>query len=133
MVATPRASAGLLRGRIRVPPSRAVRASPRYMSATQVSRVKDDLGGPGGQQPPPRKPSGVEILREQWLKIGGGALILLAAYAYLSGPPARDAKEAAKRSALELEKTAERKAGITPLKEDTFEASRNSAERAVRR
>ncbi|KAG6017534.1 hypothetical protein E4U54_006506 [Claviceps lovelessii] len=124
MVPTPRASAGLLRNRIKAPPSRAVRASPRYMSATQVSRVKDDLGGPGGQQPPPRKPFNPDMLRQQWFRIGGGVFLLLAAYAYFSP---RETKDAAKRSALDLERTAERKVGISPLKEDAFEASRNMA------
>ncbi|KAG6003014.1 hypothetical protein E4U21_002449 [Claviceps maximensis] len=143
MAAAPRASAGLLRNRIKVSvPSRAVRASPRYMSATQVSRVKDDLGGPGGQQPPPGKPGGYDVLRQQWLKIGGGALLLVAAYAYFSGGTSSgsssagsSAKEAAKRSALNLERNAERKMGGTlshlkgdrNLKEDVFEASRNVA------
>ncbi|KAG5924291.1 hypothetical protein E4U42_004708 [Claviceps africana] len=125
MASTPRAAAGLLRSGIAAAPSRAVRASPRYMSVTQVSRVKDDLGGPGGQQPPPRKPG--DLTRQQWLKIGGGALLLIAAIAYFSGTPPRDTKEAAKRRVLELERTAERKAGISPIKEDAFEASRNVA------
>ncbi|KAG5950770.1 hypothetical protein E4U53_004441 [Claviceps sorghi] len=124
MAATPRA-AGLLRSRITAAPSRALRASPRYISATQVPRAKDDLGGPGGQQPPPRKPG--DLSRQQWLKLGGGALLVVAALAYLSGTPPRDTKEAAKRKALELERTAERKAGISPIKEDAFEASRNVA------
>lgn len=57
-------------------------------------------------------------------RIGGGVFLLLAAYAYFSP---RETKDAAKRSALDLERTAERKVGISPLKEDAFEASRNMA------
>ncbi|KAG6040081.1 hypothetical protein E4U41_001422 [Claviceps citrina] len=119
----------LLRNPIGARTSRAVTASPRFISATRAPRVKDDIGGPGGQQPPPQRPGGFDALRQHWLKIGGGALLLVAAYAYLGGNP-RETKEAAKRKALELERAAERKAGISPIKEDAYEAGRNMSEQA---
>ncbi|KAH7165709.1 hypothetical protein EDB81DRAFT_754437 [Dactylonectria macrodidyma] len=51
-----------------------------------VQHVRDDgdLGGPGGQQPAPSKPGGPEALKRNWVPIGGGALLLLAALSYLS-------------------------------------------------
>lgn len=124
---TPRASTGLLRNHIKLTP-RAIGASPRYISATPVSRVKDELGGPGGQKPPPTKPGGPEAIRRNWFAIGGGALLLAAAYSYLTAP--KETKEAVERRAVELEKKAESKAGISglaPIKEDAVEVGRNVA------
>ncbi|KAJ6438179.1 hypothetical protein O9K51_08770 [Purpureocillium lavendulum] len=69
--------------RRRAAPPRAVMAAAPLRQ--QVRGVKDDLGGPGGQQPPPERPGGPEAMRRNWVPIGGAALLILGAYAYLSG------------------------------------------------
>ncbi|PFH61166.1 hypothetical protein XA68_18049 [Ophiocordyceps unilateralis] len=54
--------------------------------APQRRSFADSLGGPGGQQPPPSKPNGIDALRRNWMPIGGAALALVAAYAYFRSP-----------------------------------------------
>ncbi|UNI18499.1 hypothetical protein JDV02_004766 [Purpureocillium takamizusanense] len=72
-------------GRPVLSPATAAPTGPHPHQAQQVRGVKDDLGGPGGQQPPPQKPSGTDALRRNWVPFGGAALLLLGAYAYLTG------------------------------------------------
>ncbi|KAL7933970.1 hypothetical protein V8C35DRAFT_280288 [Trichoderma chlorosporum] len=48
---------------------------------------KDNLGGPGGQQPPPRNPGGPEALKRNWMAIGGGALAVLIGYNWIVKNP----------------------------------------------
>ncbi|KAK2595031.1 hypothetical protein QQS21_007221 [Conoideocrella luteorostrata] len=124
---TPRASAGLLRNRIR--PT----TTTRYFSATQTRKnAKDDLGGPGGQQPIPNKPGGPEAAKRNWVTIGGGALLVAAIYSYFSAPEAsqdaiKSSKDAVARKASEAEAKAGLGGGLAPIKEDVAEAGRNVA------
>jgi len=56
----------------------------------------DDLGGPGGQTPPPPDPAGgPDTAKRNWPLIGGGALAVVALYAYLTGggPSKKDVKK----------------------------------------
>ncbi|KAL6807007.1 hypothetical protein GGI42DRAFT_265792 [Trichoderma sp. SZMC 28013] len=55
--------------------------------ATAFGSGKDDLGGPGGQQPPPRNPGGPEALKRNWMAIGGGALAVLIGYNWIVKNP----------------------------------------------
>lgn len=63
-------SGGLLRtaaGRRAAPPGRSVLAATAATTPRlHVRGVKDDLGGPGGQEPPPEKPSGTDAIRRNW-------------------------------------------------------------------
>lgn len=59
----PRATAGLLRGRI---PRTASSARLLQYQKTQTRLKSDDLGGPGGQQPPPPNPGGPEAAKRNW-------------------------------------------------------------------
>ncbi|KAM0264271.1 hypothetical protein ACHAQJ_000760 [Trichoderma viride] len=60
--------------------------------ASTYGRDDGNLGGPGGQQPPPRNPGGPEALRRNWMAIGGGALALLIGYNFFARDPV-DAKQ----------------------------------------
>ncbi|GJN75676.1 hypothetical protein VFPFJ_08330 [Purpureocillium lilacinum] len=86
-------SGGLLRaaaGRRAAPPGRSVLAATAATTPRlHVRGVKDDLGGPGGQEPPPEKPSGTDAIRRNWVPLGGAALLLVGAYAYLTGGPTK--------------------------------------------
>ena len=69
-MAIPRASSGMLRSQIR-PASR--RAAPHLRAGVgqQVRNTtkvhgKDDLGGPGGQEPRPSKQAGPETIKRNW-------------------------------------------------------------------
>ncbi|KPM38844.1 hypothetical protein AK830_g7747 [Neonectria ditissima] len=75
----------LLRGQLR-PVARVAAPLLRRTEARSVGHVRgaDDLGGPGGQKPVPSKPGGPEALKRNWVPIGGGALLLLAAISYMS-------------------------------------------------
>ncbi|KAK7432352.1 hypothetical protein QQZ08_000914 [Neonectria magnoliae] len=75
----------LLRGQLR-PAARVAAPLLRRTDARSVGHVpgEDNLGGPGGQQPVPPKPGGPEALKRNWIPIGGGALLLLAAISYMS-------------------------------------------------
>ncbi|KAH7145965.1 hypothetical protein B0J13DRAFT_332552 [Dactylonectria estremocensis] len=57
---------------------------PSQVRSVQHLRDDGDLGGPGGQLPPPSKDGGPEALRRNWISIGGGVLLLLATLSYLS-------------------------------------------------
>ncbi|KFG78723.1 hypothetical protein MANI_002032 [Metarhizium anisopliae] len=88
-MALPRVPAGLLRNHIRPAASRAT--SPRVTAAQlrhKTTSKDGDLGGPGGQQPPPPNPGGPEAVKRNWVPVGGAALAAVAAYAYLSSPGA---------------------------------------------
>ncbi|KAL3957115.1 hypothetical protein ACCO45_007693, partial [Purpureocillium lilacinum] len=51
-------------GAARLPPGRSVLAATAATTPRlHVRGVKDDLGGPGGQEPPPEKPSGTDAIR----------------------------------------------------------------------
>lgn len=64
-MAIPRASSGMLRSQIRHRPAAA--ATPlRHTQVRTQMRGKDDLGGPGGQEPPPNSPSGADTLKKNW-------------------------------------------------------------------
>ncbi|KHN94954.1 uncharacterized protein MAM_07181 [Metarhizium album ARSEF 1941] len=73
---------GLLRHSTRPAASRASLPQLRR----KVTRGDGDLGGPGGQQPPPPNPGGPEAVKRNWVPIGGAALAAVAAYAYLTTP-----------------------------------------------
>ncbi|OAA71260.1 hypothetical protein ISF_01811 [Cordyceps fumosorosea ARSEF 2679] len=65
------------------------RLAPRTLTARLQTRPvssQDDLGGPGGQMPPPPKPGGPEAIKRNGLLYAGIGLFALAAYAYLSQP-----------------------------------------------
>lgn len=68
-MAIPRASSGMLRSQIRpacrnaAPPLRPSAGAPRTMANIHG---KDDLGGPGGQEPRPSKPAGPEAMKRNW-------------------------------------------------------------------
>ncbi|OAA41776.1 hypothetical protein NOR_05284 [Metarhizium rileyi] len=68
--------------------------------ATQVRHkiiYKDgDLGGPGGQQPPPPRPGGPEAVKRNWVPVAGAALAAAAAYAYFTAP--REAVDKARQA-----------------------------------
>ncbi|ATY62149.1 hypothetical protein A9K55_009169 [Cordyceps militaris] len=85
---TPAARQLLLRSVPRLAP-RAVATRPQ----TRPVSTKDDLGGPGGQMPPPQKPAGPEAIRRNGPLYAGLGLIAIAAYAYLTQP--REAEKAA--------------------------------------
>ena len=65
-MAIPRISYGLLRSAARAPASRASTLRPGAQQVRTQVRGKDDLGGPGGQQPPPKSPGGPEIVKRNW-------------------------------------------------------------------
>ncbi|KAK8926994.1 hypothetical protein H634G_02035 [Metarhizium anisopliae BRIP 53293] len=88
-MALPRIPPGLLRNHIRPAASRAT--SPRVTAAQlrhKITSKDGDLGGPGGQQPPPPNPGGPEAVKRNWVPVGGAALAAVAAYAYFSSPGA---------------------------------------------
>ncbi|OAA76108.1 hypothetical protein LEL_05792 [Akanthomyces lecanii RCEF 1005] len=65
------------------------RLAPRVCAGRQQTRQlskKDDLGGPGGQEPPGQKPEGPEALKRRAPLYAGIGLIAVAAYAYLTQP-----------------------------------------------
>ncbi|KAH6893069.1 hypothetical protein B0T10DRAFT_457183 [Thelonectria olida] len=53
-------------------------------SAAVFNAGKEDLGGPGGQQPVPGKPGGPEMLKRNWMPIAGGAVALLLGIRYMT-------------------------------------------------
>jgi len=69
-MAIPRASSGMLRSQIR-PASRRAAPHLRAGAGHQVRNTtkvygKDDLGGPGGQEPRPSKQAGPETIKRNW-------------------------------------------------------------------
>ncbi|RFU79232.1 hypothetical protein TARUN_2944 [Trichoderma arundinaceum] len=83
-------SIGLFRTVLR--PAFASRSVIAPFSTTAPARVsafggKEDLGGPGGQQPPPQSPGGPDLLRRNWLVIGGAALAVLVGYNWIAKNP----------------------------------------------
>ncbi|KAL7941767.1 hypothetical protein V8C42DRAFT_167748 [Trichoderma barbatum] len=58
-----------------------------YPSKATYGAGKEDLGGPGGQQPPPQSPGGPEALKRNWMAIGGAALALLIGYNWIIKDP----------------------------------------------
>jgi hypothetical protein len=71
-MAIPRASSGMLRSRLRARPTGAAPLGARQTNPSRTTQVRtkatsrDDLGGPGGQQPPPKNPGGPEALKRNW-------------------------------------------------------------------
>ncbi|KFA46517.1 hypothetical protein S40293_10792 [Stachybotrys chartarum IBT 40293] len=61
-----------------------LRAAPQRRPFTQGP---DNLGGPGGQEPPPPNPGGVDVLKRRWMPIVGGGLLAVAGMAYLLRSP----------------------------------------------
>ncbi|EHK42140.1 hypothetical protein TRIATDRAFT_84109 [Trichoderma atroviride IMI 206040] len=91
-----RSSTVLFRTALR--PAFASRSAIAPFSTTVSARAttyghKDDLGGPGGQQPPPRNPGGPDALKRNWMAIGGAALAVLIGYNFF----AKDPEEAKKQ------------------------------------
>ncbi|PTB69307.1 hypothetical protein BBK36DRAFT_1155887 [Trichoderma citrinoviride] len=68
-------------------------ASSRPLTTTAPVRAgsafsgKEDIGGPGGQQPVPPNPGGPEALRRNWMVIGGAALAVLVGYNWIYKNP----------------------------------------------
>ncbi|KAL6876193.1 hypothetical protein HDV57DRAFT_155028 [Trichoderma longibrachiatum] len=56
-------------------------------SGSAFNSGKENLGGPGGQQPIPPNPGGPEALRRNWLVIGGAALAVLVGYNWIYKNP----------------------------------------------
>lgn len=74
-----------------------------------LTRGPDDLGGPGGQEPPPSNPGGPEVIKRRWPLIGGGVLGVLALYTYLTtdgAPKKGELKQAARKGEAELKQAA---------------------------
>lgn len=46
----------------------------------------DDLGGPGGQVPPPQNPGGPDAVKRNWVPIAAGVLAVGAGVWYMTSP-----------------------------------------------
>ncbi|KAM3530963.1 hypothetical protein MY4038_004726 [Beauveria bassiana] len=79
---TPTAARQLLRSSV-------PRLAPRVCAVRQQTRQlskQEDLGGPGGQEPPPQKPAGPEAFKRNAPLYAGIGLVAIAVYAYLTQP-----------------------------------------------
>ncbi|KAK5993850.1 hypothetical protein PT974_07287 [Cladobotryum mycophilum] len=95
----PRASSGMLRTLIR--PARTAAPLRSTQIRTQTIGGKESLGGPGGQQPPPRNPGGPEALQRNWMYIGGAFLTLAIGYSWITRHP-DEARQARDKSLSEM-------------------------------
>ncbi|PHH60230.1 hypothetical protein CDD81_1930 [Ophiocordyceps australis] len=101
----PRASSGLLRSRI---PIRPVTAAPRV----SLSRgLKDDLGGPYGQEPPPKDPSSLAAARRNWIPITGAFVAAALGYIYFwrDSPKPKDVPTMARQEGEKMARGIEKK------------------------
>ncbi|KAM0424520.1 hypothetical protein ACHAPT_010235 [Fusarium lateritium] len=65
----------------------------RRFQRRQQSTVSSDgdIGGLGGQQAPPPGRGGREFIKENWVRLGGAALVIAIGLSYMSSPPKRTA------------------------------------------
>ncbi|KAJ4190498.1 hypothetical protein NW767_011325 [Fusarium falciforme] len=72
----------------------------RRFQVRQQSTVSSDgdIGGLGGQQAPPPGRGGRDFIKQNWVRLGGAALIIAIGLSYMSSPPkkteSRDVKAA---------------------------------------
>ncbi|PHH78905.1 hypothetical protein CDD82_2777 [Ophiocordyceps australis] len=104
-MALPRASSGLLRSRI---PIRPVTPAPRF---SRSRGLKDNLGGPYGQEPPPKNPSSLDAARRNWLPITGGLFAAALGYIYFwrDPPKAKDVPTIARQESEKMARAIDKK------------------------
>ncbi|KAF7559269.1 hypothetical protein G7046_g4876 [Stylonectria norvegica] len=106
-----RTSAVLLRTHLRPSVGTApLRSQTRFRSHLNQG---GDLGGPGGQKPPPANPGGPEAIKRNWLPIGGAVLTVLAGVWYL-GPSSSPSKQAIRSKEADLKAAASTEIGRLP-------------------
>ncbi|ODA83062.1 hypothetical protein RJ55_01571 [Drechmeria coniospora] len=76
----PRACSGLLRHRVRL-----LARAPAPLHRRRAGTLQNDLGGPRAQQPRSQNIGEPEKMKRNWVPVGGAALLVVAAYAYLTG------------------------------------------------
>ncbi|KAH7124831.1 hypothetical protein B0J13DRAFT_611885 [Dactylonectria estremocensis] len=81
-----RASLSVVRSCIR--PSAGVAPLRRFQLRQQSTVSSDgDIGGMGGQQIPPPGRGGLEFIKQNWVRLGGAALLIGVGVSYMSSPP----------------------------------------------
>ncbi|KAH8177086.1 hypothetical protein LIA77_02168 [Sarocladium implicatum] len=98
-----RASTQAVRSNLRPCVARAHFHASAFQAVKFEGKDMDDMGGPGGQVPPPQNPGGPDAAKRNWVPIAAGVFSVGAGFWYISSSSSRKQEKLVSR-AKDLEK-----------------------------